>query len=249
MSPHAECVTRQGRGGMPPHDPHRVARLGQAAALAVTGLGVAYAAGLGFVAVSSGPGSLRPSGELQWWAALGTLVICPPMVASVCCLASLRRDSARRVAPASIGLAALFGLTVASSRTAFLVSRGDHPVREHLLAAEFLGWGVFLSMAILGATWIVRADRAAVALRRVGVTYAALAFVGTAAFAVGSPAFVAGFLAWGVVLYLWSWLLAEWFRTAADSSGCGPGDERPSTPTVTHDPNVGDARDGGRPSR
>lgn len=221
MSARSKCVAHQERRVAPPRSPRRVAGLGHAAALAVTWLGVAYAAGLGFVAVSSGAGSLRPSTELQWWAALGTLAICPPIVVSVCCLASLRRGSARRVAPASVGMAALFGLTVVTSRTAFLVSRGDHPVREHLLAAEFLGWGLFLTMAILGVTWIVRADPAAVGLRRAGATYAVLALVGTMAFAGGSPAFVAGFLAWGVVLYLWSWLLAQWFRAAADSSSCG----------------------------
>lgn len=241
MSPRPECTTRQGRGGRPPRDPRRVAGLGHAAALAVTWLGVAYAAGLGLVAVSSGAGPLRPSAELQWWAALGTLAICPPIVVVFYCLAYLRRCSARRVAPVSLGMAVLFGLTVVTSRTAFLLIRDDSPFRQHLLAAEFLGWGLFLSMAIVSVTWILRTDPTAAGLRRVGATYAGLALVGTAAFVVSSPVFVVGFLAWGVVLYLWFWLFARWFRTAADSSPAALATSSPAPQPATHDRNICDA--------
>lgn len=190
----------------------RAATLGRVAAVTVTLLGTVYAVGLVAVALSSGGVALRPSPALQWWAALGTLATCPPIVVVFYSLNSLRTPAGRRATRLSFTLASLFGLTIVVSRLVFLSTSARGISGAALLTVEFVGWGFFLSMAILAAGWALRHDADATHVRHVGFAYAAIALVGLSAHALHSSASVVGFLAWGFVLYLWTWRLSRWFK-------------------------------------
>lgn len=190
----------------------RAATLGRVAAFAVTLLGAVYAVGLVAVALASRGAALRPSPAMQWWAALGTLAICPPIVVTFHALSVVSMPPARRTTQLSLAFALLFGLTIIVSRLVFLTTSARRVFGAALLTVEFVGWGLFLSMAILAAVWALRHDSGARGVRRAGLVYAAIALVGLSAHARGSAMSAVGFLAWGVVLYLWTWRLAWWFE-------------------------------------
>lgn len=191
----------------------QAARVGRAAATTVTLLGVLYTLGLAVVLATSDSGTLRPSAGLQWWAALGTLTICPPIVLLFFCVLGAPGVTRRRAARASSVFATLFALTIIPSRLAFLLWSGDGRHAALLLPAEFIGWGLFLSLAVLCASAGLGSDASATRLRWIGAAYAAFGLSGTAALFARYGAFVIGFVAWGLVLYVWTWQLAVWFRT------------------------------------
>lgn len=187
----------------------RVCRLASAS---VTACGVVYVAGIVAIAVSGeGLASLHPSEDTRWWAALGTLAMCPPLVSIFWSLHALGSSSARRALRLSRICALLFGLTIVCSRTAFLIAGRDARFAHAILSAEIFGWGVLLSLAILSASPAFSPDpRLGATIRRVGFAYAAFGLHSAISLAVGSQWYLLGFAAWGLILYVWTALVAVW---------------------------------------
>ena len=195
----------------------RVCRLSSAS---VTACGVVYVAGIAAIALrGESLAAPHPSENTRWWAALGTLAMCPPLVCIFFSLRALCVSSARRALDLSRTCALLFGLTIGGSRTAFLVVGRGGRFAHDILSAEIFGWGVLLSLAILSATPAFSANaRLGATIRRAGFAYAVVGLHSALSLAVGSQWYLLGFAAWGLILYVWTALVAVWCHGAAAST-------------------------------
>ncbi len=195
------------------------------AAGVVTASGVIYATGIALIVARGSGWTLRPSEATRWWAALGTLGVVPPIVVLFWSLHRISRPGTERLLRWSRTLALLFGVTVATSRTAFLSMGADERFSATLLAAEIIGWGILLGLAMVAATPLFAVSRPKdIAVGRLALVYAALGLSSAAAYVAGSSWYLVGFLAWGFVLYVWTARVSQWCFRRLNTPGPGRDD-------------------------
>lgn len=202
------------------------ARLGCSLAAGVTILGVAYASGFAWQAATGGVNPRALSTGAQTIVAVATLILAQLVLGLTVCIDRCLRPERRIYSSIAVVFAACFTVTVSINRFVQVgvvrpaqLSGDTDQLRRFLpydsgsamFAMEILGWGVFLSLALLGLAAAFRGSRLDTALRWACITYAALGLAGAAGYAMRNAWFYLGFASWAVVLYVWTALLTSWF--------------------------------------
>ena len=170
-----------------------------------------------------------PSGFLQLFGGVSSLVLCPLLVVLMASLHSILPSGKKALSLISLGFTLLFAMAVSINRFSQLgvvqqiLATGTTagiewflPYGEHsiMFGLELLGWGWFLGLAMLFAAPLFSNGKLELWLRWLLVLYAVLGLVCALAFLLNSPLSVIGFAAWGLVLYIITALMAVYFRRA-----------------------------------
>ena len=209
--------------------------LGFWSALVITLLGAAY-----FLVVLGAllAGHFSPPREwLQLFGGIVSLLACPVLVAMMAGLHTLTQAPRRVFSLLAFGFTLLFAAAVSINRFTQLgvvrqsLAAGSvegigwflpYGERSVMLGLEFLGWSWFLGMALLCCAPLFSGGRRQRWLRALALLYAVPALTSAVGFLLGNPLSLLGFLAWGLVLYVFTGLLAAHFRWGGDRDHQGP---------------------------
>jgi hypothetical protein len=212
--------------------PNMAYQLGFWAAVVTTAGGVVYFLVI-LGAILTGNFTFPPSGFLQAFGGISSLLFCPVLVVMMASLHTITLPEKKGLSQVSLGFTLLFALAVSINRftqlgvvqqslalgkvdgIGWFLPYGDRSV---MLGLEMMGWGWFLGLALLAAAPLFSHGRLELWLRWLLILYGAMGLVSAVAFLLASPLSVIGFAAWGLVLYIITGLLAVYFRRAERSS-------------------------------
>jgi hypothetical protein len=177
--------------------------------------------------IVTGQFTFPPSGAVQSFGGIISLLFCPVMVVVMVCLHDIAPPEKRVFSQGGLAFTGLFAIAVSINRFTQLgvvrqrVSAGNlngldwfaaYSGHSAMFGMEILGWGWFLGLAMLIAAPVFSGGRLQSWLRWLMLTYGVLGLISAVAFLVESPLTAVGFAAWGVVLYVITGLLAVYFR-------------------------------------
>lgn len=209
------------------------ATIGYGTSMITATMGIAYAlviCGL----VATGRLTLPPPGWVQVFAAVGTIVLAPLLVAVMAALHYTVPAGRRLFSLLGVVFSSAFMVMVCINRFVQLgvvrlsVLHGDtgglerflpYGTRSVMFALEMVGWGFFLGFGFLSAAFALPHKGLEGYLRLAFRLYAVLGIISTVAYVADSPLSSVGFIAWGVVLPLATALLAVWFRRQQGHGG------------------------------
>jgi hypothetical protein len=178
-------------------------------------------------AIVTGQSAFPPSGPVQLFGGISSLLFCPLLVILFACLHTITPIEKKALSQISLAFVLMFAMAVSINRFTQLgvvrqsIAAGAtngiewfEPYGEHsvMFGLEMLGWGWFLGLAMLFAAPLFSGGRLQSGLCWLSVLYAVLALVSAIAYLLASPLAAIGFVAWGFVLFLISTLLAIYFR-------------------------------------
>jgi hypothetical protein len=201
-------------------------RAGLYSALFNTAVGSAYLVVI-LAALLTGRFAFPPPEGLQLFGGITSLLFCPGFVLTMAALHRSTPEGKRVLSQAALGFTLLFALAVSINRfnqlgvvrqaqaagrvegIDWFLAYGDYSI---MLGLEYLGWAWFLGFALLCAAPLFwgggRLERW---LCGCAVLYAGLALVSALGFGMGSWLALLGFAAWGVVLLVFTGLMAAYF--------------------------------------
>jgi hypothetical protein len=200
--------------------------LGYWSALVGTVAGVAYFLVI-VAAMLTGQFTFPPPEWLQLFGGLISLLFCPVMVALMAALHTTAPADRRIFSQAGLAFTILFAFSVSANRFTQLgvvrqsVAAGSADGVDWFLAYaghsvmfgfEIMGWGWFLSLALLSVVPLFGASRLERWLRALCALYGLLGLISAAAFLLESPLVSVGFAAWGLLLFIITALLAVLFK-------------------------------------
>lgn len=201
------------------------ADVGYWASLAAIALGIAYAL-VTCVMIATGTFTLPPPEWVQLFAAVVTIVVAPVLVVVLAAFHLTVQAGRRLFSLLGVVFASAFMVMVSINRFVQLgvvrlsLLHGDttglerflpYGTRSAMLTLELVGWGFFLGLAFLSASFALPQDTLGGCLRWTFILYAALGAISTVAYVLESPLTALGFIGWGALLPLATALLAVWF--------------------------------------
>ncbi len=202
-----------------------VNKIGVISSLLTTFLGVLYFVVI-LISILNGKFVFPPSEDLQLFAGIVSLVVCPIIVVMMASLHEVTPSPQRILSQISLGFTLLFALAVSINRFSQLgvvrqgmnagnveglsrfLAYGDYSV---MLGIEYLGWAWFLGIAMLFAAFPFRRGRLERWLRWSMLVYGILSLVSSVGFLLGNWLSMLAFAAWGIVLFIISGLLVFFF--------------------------------------
>jgi len=177
--------------------------------------------------IVTGHFSFPPGENLQLFGGISTLILAPALVVMMASLHSTVPPSRRVLSQIGLGFFLLFTLSVSINRfsqlgvvrqaalvgsiegLSWFQAYGDYSI---FLGLEYLGWSWFLGLGLLFVAPLFSARGLEKWIRWLMVLYGILGLVSSIGFLLGNFLSFLGFVAWGIVLYLITGLLAEYFR-------------------------------------
>jgi hypothetical protein len=174
-------------------------------------------------AILAGQFTFPPSGAIQLFGGISSLLFCPLLVILFACLHTVTPVEKKALSQICLAFTIMFALSVSINRFTQLgavrqsIEAGTvsgiewfdpYGARSIMFGLEMMGWGWFLGLAMLCAAPLFGAGW----LRWLCVLYGVLGVISAVAYLLASPLSVIGFAAWGLVLFLISGLLAVYFR-------------------------------------
>lgn len=183
--------------------------------------------------VLTGQFTFPPSGGIQLFGGIISLIFCPFIVTLVASLHTVTVPEKKVFSQSSLAFTLLFAISVSINRFTQLgvvrqsitagtieglnwfLPYGDHSV---MLGLEMMGWGWFLGLALLMAAPIFSEGKLQGWIKWLMVLYGVLGIISAIGFLVASPISAIGFIAWGLILFLITGLLMVYFRQLASHS-------------------------------
>lgn len=203
-----------------------VHRTGFWAAVVLTILGAVYLALLvGFFAIEGF--RFPPTPFVQLVGGMVTILTAPTILIIFAAILHLAPPAKRILGTLGVCFSALFVMAVSINRftqltvvrlapagpaSADLARFLPYASDSVLFAMEILGWGLFLSLAMLSVAPLFRCSRLQSAVRWLQVTFAVFSLISVVGFATATPLTAAGFIAWGPVLFALAVVLAIFFQ-------------------------------------
>jgi hypothetical protein len=177
----------------------------------------------------TGKFTFPPSGGIQLFGGIISLILCPLLVIMMASLHSVTAPEKRVFSQISLGFALLFAISVSINRFTQLgvvqqsivsgttvgldwfLPYGSHSV---MFGLELMGWGWFLGLALLSAAPVFSGGRLQNWIKWLMVGYGVLGLISSVGFLLASPISVIGFVAWGFILYIITGLLMFYFQRA-----------------------------------
>jgi len=202
-----------------------VHRIGVLSSILTTLLGVLYFVVI-LISILTGKFVLPPAEDLQLFAGIVSLLVCPIIVAMMASLHEITLPGKRILSQISLGFTLLFALSVSINRfsqlgvvrqavnagnmegIARMLAYGEYSV---MLGIEYLGWSWFLGLAMLFAAFLFSNGRIGHWLRWSMMTYGILSLISAVGFLLGNWLSMLAFVAWGIVLFVVSGLLTVHF--------------------------------------
>jgi hypothetical protein len=179
--------------------------------------------------VFTGQFTFPPSGSVQLFGGIISLILCPLLVIMMASLHSVTAPEKKVFSQISLGFTLLFAISVSINRFTQLgvvqqsiasattvglewfLPYGNHSV---MFGLEIMGWGWFLGLALLSAAPVFSGGRLQNWIKWLMVGYGVLGLISALGFLLASPISVIGFVAWGFILYIITGLLMFDFRRA-----------------------------------
>lgn len=177
--------------------------------------------------VITGQFTFPPSGGVQLFGGIISLIFCPLIVLLMASLHSVTVPEKKVFSQSSLAFTMLFAISVSINRFTQLgvvrqsiaagiteglnwfLPYGDHSV---MLGLEMMGWGWFLSLALLMAAPIFATGKLQGWIRWLMVLYGVLGMISAVGYLVASPISAIGFIAWGLILFIITSLMTIYFR-------------------------------------
>jgi hypothetical protein len=177
--------------------------------------------------VLRGQFTFPPSGGLQLFGGIISLIFCPLIVLLMASLHTVTIPEKKVFSQSSLAFTMLFAISVTINRFTQLgvvrqsmaagiieglnwfLPYGDHSV---MLGLEMMGWGWFLGLALLMAAPIFSIGKLQVWIKWLMVFYGVLGIISAVAYLVASPISAIGFIAWGLILFIITSLMTVYFR-------------------------------------
>jgi hypothetical protein len=178
-------------------------------------------------AITAGQFTFPPSGAIQLFGGISSLLFCPLLVILFACLHTITPVEKKALSQICLAFTVMFALAVSINRFTQLgavrqsIQAGvvdgiewfdPYGARSFMFGLEMMGWGWFFGLAMLSAAPLFSGGRLQRWLRWLCVCYGVLGMISAVAYLLASPLSVIGFAAWGLVLFLISGLLAVYFR-------------------------------------
>ena len=177
--------------------------------------------------VLTGRFTFPPSGDIQLFGGIISLLFCPSIVILMASLHSITVPEKKVFSQSSLTFTLLFAISVSINRFTHLgvvrqsiaagtveglnwfLPNGDRSV---MLGLEMMGWGWFLGLALLVAAPIFSEGRLQGWIKWLMVLYGVLGIISSTGFLMASPISAIGFIAWGLILFIITGLLMAYFR-------------------------------------
>ena len=167
--------------------------------------------------VLTGQFTFPPSGGIQLFGGIISLIFCPLIVILMASLHTVTVPEKKVFSQSSLAFVLLFAVSVSINRFTQLgvvrqsiaagsieglnwfLPYGDHSI---MLGLEMMGWGWFLGLALLMAAPIFSGGKLQGWIRWLMVLYGVLGIISAVGYLVASPISVIGFIAWGLILFI-----------------------------------------------
>ena len=168
-----------------------------------------------------------PSGGIQLFGGIISLLFCPLIVILIASLHSVTSPEKKVFSQISLGFTLLFAISVSinrftqlgvvqqnlaagpTERLNWFLPYGDRSV---MLGLEMMGWGWFLGLALLAAAPVFSGGRLHRWIKWLMMVYGVLGITSSVGFLVASPISSIGFVAWGLILFIITGLLVFYFK-------------------------------------
>jgi hypothetical protein len=188
------------------------------------------------VMVFTGEFTFPPSGSIQLFGGIISLIFCPLIVILIASLHTVTSPEKKVFSQISLGFTLLFAISVSINRFTQLgvvqqslvagttdglnwfLPYGDRSV---MLGLEMMGWGWFLGIALLTASPIFSGGKLQRWIKCLMVVYGVLGITSSIGFLVASPISAIGFVAWGLILFIITGLLIFYFRRFENGRATG----------------------------
>jgi hypothetical protein len=182
-----------------------------------------------FGMIVTGQFTFPPSGGIQLFGGIISLIFCPLIVILMASLHTVTVPEKKVFSQISLAFALLFAISVSINRFTQLgavrqsiaagtteglnwfLPYGDHSV---MLGLEIMGWGWFLGLALLMAAPIFSEGKLQGWIKWLMVLYGVLGIISAVGYLLASPISAIGFIAWGLVLFIITGLMMVYFRQA-----------------------------------
>jgi hypothetical protein len=177
--------------------------------------------------VLTGQFTFPPSGGVQLFGGIISLIFCPLIVILMASLHAVTVPEKKVFSQSSLAFTLLFAISVSINRFTQLgvvrqsiaagtteglnwfLPYGDHSI---MFGLEMMGWGWFLGLALLAAAPIFSKGKLQGWIKWLLVVYGVLGIISSAGFLAASPISAIGFIAWGLILFIITGLLMVYFR-------------------------------------
>ena len=199
--------------------------LGFYSSLILTLVGAVY-----FIVISilfiTGNNTMPPSENIQLFGAIVTIIMAPLLIIMITAIHYVTTQDKKILSHLGIIFCTIFATFVCINRFVQLivvrlsVKAGDleglkrfYPYQpgSAMLALEYTGWGIFLSLALLSIAFVFSSGGLQRSIKISFFLYAILGITGSIAFIVNSPVSVISFVAWGFILPISTGLLSVFF--------------------------------------
>ncbi|MBM3707807.1 MAG: hypothetical protein FJW61_01870 [Actinobacteria bacterium] len=202
-----------------------ISSLGFYGSLIQTIVGVVY-----FIVISTlfitGNNTMPPSENIQLFGAIVTIIMAPLLLIMITAIHYVTSQDKKILSHLAIIFCTIFAALVSINRFVQLivvrvsVLAGDleglkrfypYETGSAMLALEYTGWGIFLSLALLSLAFVFSSDRLQRSIQIFLFLYAILGIAGSIAFIANSPLWMIGMAAWGFILPIATGLLSVFF--------------------------------------
>jgi hypothetical protein len=199
--------------------------LGFYSSLVLAIMGVIYFAVI-LVLFITGNNTIPPSEHIQLFGAIETIIMAPLLIIIITSIHYIVPPDKKILSHLSIVFCSIFAVMVSINRFVQLivvrlsVITGDIKGLERfypyepgsaMFALEMVGWGIFLSIALLLVAFVFSSRGLQKYIRISFFLYAILGITGSIGLVVGSPVSAIGFVAWGFILPVSAVLLTIFF--------------------------------------
>lgn len=199
--------------------------LGFYSSLVITILGVIYFAVI-LILFITGKNTIPPSEPIQLFGAIETILMAPLLIIIFTSIHYIVSEDKKILSHLGIVFCSIFAVMVSINRFVQLIVvrlsaiAGDmeglkrfYPYQPDsaMFALEMVGWGVFLSLALLLIAFVFSSKGLQRYIRISFFIYAILGIIGSIGLIINSPFSAIGFVAWGFILPVGTALLTVFF--------------------------------------